>query len=137
LCHLIVFVQFESSRALNPPILPTSDFLLSPSLSHVGLLCFAKKVALAFADESSDSSWHCSPPPRHYGGKMFSYLNLSAFEFEDLWIKCVEFHTFIVIVFSKFAHELSTFTIVWYTNQTLSVIYLTLYLLSLIIHLQH
>ena len=137
MCHLIVPVQFETSSALSPLILPISNFLLSSSLSHVGLLCFTNKVALAFVDKSSDSSWHCSPPPRHYDGKIFSYLDLSAFEFEDLWIKCIEFHTFIVIVFFKSAHEFSTFTIVWYTNQTLSVIYLILYLLSLIIHSQH
>jgi hypothetical protein len=43
----------------------------------------AEKVALAFADESSDSSSHCSSLPMHYDSRAFSYLDLSASKSED------------------------------------------------------
>jgi hypothetical protein len=49
----------------------------------MGLLCYAEKIALAFADESSDSSSHCSTPFRHYDSRVLSYLDLSASESED------------------------------------------------------
>jgi hypothetical protein len=65
------------------PFYQQPNFLLSPSFSPMGLLCYAKKIALVFADESSDSSWHCSPPPRYYDSRVLSYLDLSAFKYED------------------------------------------------------
>jgi hypothetical protein len=59
------------------PFYQHPNFLLSPSLNL---------VALGFAIESSHSSSRCSPPPMHYDGRVFSFLNLSAFEYEDSWI---------------------------------------------------
>jgi hypothetical protein len=65
------------------PFYQHPNFLLSPSLSLVGLPCYPEKVALAFADESSDSSLHFSPSPRHYDGRVFSYLDQNASATED------------------------------------------------------
>jgi hypothetical protein len=77
------------SAVLSPPkhrVLPfylQPNFLLSPSLSPKGLPFYAEKIALAFADESSDSSSHCSIPLRHYDSRVLSYLDISASESED------------------------------------------------------
>jgi hypothetical protein len=71
---MIVSMQFESSRASSPPILPTSKFSSKSILSPVSLPCYTKKIALAFVHESSDSSLHCSSPPRRYDDRVFSYL---------------------------------------------------------------
>jgi hypothetical protein len=50
----------------------------------MGLPCYVEELALAFVDESSDSSSPCSSPPRHYDSRVLSYLDLSASESEDL-----------------------------------------------------
>lgn len=47
------------------------------SLHPIGLPCYAEKAALAFADESSNSSLHYSPPSKLYDSKVFSYPDLS------------------------------------------------------------
>jgi hypothetical protein len=91
--HCINFhVIWLSLCNLSPPrhrVLPfylQPNFLPSPSLSRVGLPCYTEELALAFADESSDSSSPCSSPLRHYNSKVLSYLDLSASESEDSWI---------------------------------------------------
>jgi hypothetical protein len=60
------------------------NFLPSPSLSPLGLPCYVEELALAFADESSNSSSPCPSPPRHYDSRVLSYLDLSTSESEDL-----------------------------------------------------
>jgi hypothetical protein len=88
-------VIWLSLCSLSPPehrVLPfyqQPNFLLSPSLSPMGLPCYAKKRAFAIADESYesyDSSSHCFPPLRCYDSRVLLYLDLSASEFEDSWI---------------------------------------------------
>jgi hypothetical protein len=49
----------------------------------MGLPYYVEKIALAFANESSKSSSHCSTPFRRYDSRVLSYLDLSASESED------------------------------------------------------
>jgi hypothetical protein len=100
------------------------NFLPSPSLSPLCLPCYAKELALAFVDESSNSSSPCSSPPRHYDSRVLSYLDLSASESEDSWI-VMHWHSF--------------FHYYWFSLKLLSRILDFLYnlfeVISIIIHL--
>ena len=74
---------------LSPPKHPILPFYLQPNFLQVHPLAlrafpyYAEKIALAFANESSKSSLHCSTLLMHYDSKVLSYLDISAYEYED------------------------------------------------------
>lgn len=65
------------------PFYQHPNFFRSPTLSPRGLPVYAEELAIAFANESSDSSSHYISHRMRYDSGVVNYLDLSASESES------------------------------------------------------
>lgn len=65
------------------PLLQHQSLFRSPTLSPRGLPIYAEGLAVAFANESSDSSPNYTSRRKRYDKRVVHYLDLSASESDD------------------------------------------------------
>ena len=76
------FVNIPQRQTI--PLLQHQRFCQSPTLSPRGLPIYLEGLAIAFANESSDSSPYHTSRRKRYDKRVIHYLDLSASEFDDI-----------------------------------------------------